>query len=287
MAVAEPGDVGSTARRMVVGGQLRRLREEKGISRADAGYTIRASESKISRLELGRVGFKERDVADLLTFYGIADDTERESILEMVRQSNQPGWWQRYSDMPRWSNEYVGLEEAASRIQTAQMQFIPGLLQTERYARAVISLCLPDVDEEQVERRVERRQQRQRLLAHPRAPRLWVLVDEGVLYRAVAGADVMREQLRHLLDVTQLPTISLQIVPLNTGGGGAEGPFTLLRFAEAELPDLVYLEHLAGALYLDKRSEVDLYAKVFHRLVATAATPDESRQILLRMLKSS
>ncbi|MQA03134.1 MAG: helix-turn-helix domain-containing protein [Streptosporangiales bacterium] len=271
---------------MVLGGQLRRLRESRGISRPQAGYTIRASESKISRLELGRVTFKERDVADLLTLYGVDDEHERESFLDLVRQSNQPGWWHTYSDtLARWFQDFIGLEESASRVQTLETQFVPGLLQTEQYARAVVRLCLPDITPEQVERRVALRRDRQRVLAMPRAPRVWALIDEGVLYRSVADESVMRDQWQHLLDLTRLPTVSVQIVPFSSGGGGAEGPFTLLRFAEPELPDVAYLEHLSGALYLDKRSEVDLYAKVFHRLVTTAATPDESRQLLAALVR--
>ena len=281
----EPAVGGSTARRMVLGGQLRRLRESKGISREDAGYSIRGSGSKISRLELGRVGFKERDVADLLTLYGITDHAERQSFLDMVRQSSQPGWWNRYSDlMPAWFQDYVGLEESASRIQAFEVQFVPGLLQTEQYSRAIVRRGLPEASDDEVDRRVTLRMQRQKTLSQPRAPRLWAVVDEAVLRRPTGGRAVLRLQIEHLLEVTQQPNISLQVVPFE-GGSAAEGAFTILRFAEPELPDIVYLEHLGGALYLDKSDEVELYTKIAHRLAVEAETPENSRKMLAQCIK--
>ena len=276
---------GPTARRMVLGGQLRRLREGQNISREAAGEAIRGSESKISRLELGRVSLKERDVSDLLQFYGVTDGGELESFLQLVRESNQPGWWHRYHDLvPRWFQDYVGLEESASRIQTYEVAFVPGLVQTEQYARAVVRRGLPDAPDDEVERRVSLRMHRQDLLAEPSTCRLWAVVDEAVLHRAVGGADVLRMQLEHLLDVTAQSNISLQVVPFRFGGSAAETSFTLLRFAERELPDIVYLEHLCGALYLDKLDEVEIYSKVAQRLAVEAETPDESRRTLEKVL---
>lgn len=278
---------GPTARRMVLGGQLRRLREKRNISREAAGDAIRGSESKISRLELGRVGLKERDVADLLVLYGVTDADERASFLDMVRRSNEPGWWHRYNDlMPRWFQDYVGLEESASRIQTYEVAFVPGLVQTERYARAVVARGLPDATSEDVTRRVNLRLDRQKLLAQPRSSRLWAVVDEAVLHHVVGGRDVLREQLQHLLDVTTRPNITLQVVPFQHGGSAAESSFTLLRFAEPELPDIVYLEHLCGALYLDKPDEIEIYSKVAQRLAVEAETPDDSRKTVTRILDS-
>ncbi|GAB3295600.1 helix-turn-helix domain-containing protein [Parasphingorhabdus pacifica] len=272
---------GPTARRLVLGSQLRRLRESRGITREDAGYAIRGSGSKISRLELGRVGFKERDVADLLTLYGVTDETERQSFLDMVRQSNQPGWWHRYNDLvPSWFQDYVGLEESASRIQTYEIQFVPGLLQTERYARSIASQGRPEAQDDEVERRVRLRMQRQKLFSQSKAPRLWAVIDEAVLHRPIGGHDVLREQIDHLLEVTRLPTVSLQVLPLELGRSSAEGAFTILRFAEPEIPDIVYLEHLCGALYLDKPEEVELYSKVSHRLAVDALTPEATRRTL-------
>jgi transcriptional regulator with XRE-family HTH domain len=272
---------------MVLGGQLRRLRERGNISREQAGDAIRGSESKISRLELGRVSLKERDVADLLVLYGVTDERERDAFLDLVRESNQPGWWHSYQDLlPRWFQDYVGLEESASRIQTYEIAFVPGLVQTENYARAVVRRGLPDVPDSEVERRVGLRMGRQRMLDDPQGPRLWAVVDESVLYRAVGGTGVLREQLAHLLDITTRPNVSLQVVPFHSGGSAAEGSFSMLRFAEPELPDVVYLEHLSGALYLDKPDDVEAYAMVVQRLAVEAETPDESRDRLTKVYNS-
>ena len=274
---------GPTALRIVLGSQLRRLREAAEISRADAGYSIRGSESKISRLELGRVGLKERDVADLLTMYGVTDRTDRETFLAMVKRSNQPGWWHRFNDlMPDWFQDYVGLEEAATRVQTYELQFVPGLLQTEDYARAIASHGRPDSAGQDVERRVRLRMSRQKILNRPGAPRLWAVIDESVLHRPIGGREIMLAQLDQLLALTKQSQITLQVVPYQLSGYAAEGPFTMLRFGEAELPDLVYIEHLAGALYLDKRDEFELYSRAFDRLTVDALTPDRTRQMLAK-----
>ncbi|MFD9737128.1 helix-turn-helix domain-containing protein [Umezawaea sp. NPDC059074] len=274
---------GPTALRIVLGAQLRRLREAADITRADAGYSIRGSESKISRLELGRVGLKERDVSDLLTMYGVTDQTERDTFLEMVKRSNQPGWWHRFNDlMPDWFQDFVGLEEAATRILTYELQFLPGLMQTEDYARAIASHGRPDSAGPDVERRVGLRMSRQKILHRPGAPRLWAVIDESVLRRPIGGREIMMGQLDHLLELTKQPQITLQVVPFALSGYAAESPFTMLRFGEPELPDLVYIEHLAGALYLDKRDEVELYSRAFDRLTVDAVTPDRTRQMLAK-----
>lgn len=286
MALDSATGSGPTARRLVLGSQLRRLREASGISREDAGYTIRGSGSKISRLELGRVGFKERDVVDLLNLYGVTDEAEHESFLDLVRRSNEPGWWHRFNDlMPSWFQDYVGLEESASRIQTYEIQFVPGLLQTEKYARAVAIQGRPEFPADELDRRVRLRMQRQKLFTQPKAPRLWAVIDESVLHRPIGGQEVLREQIQFLLDATAMSAVTLQILPFELGRSGAEGAFTILRFAEPELPDIVYLEHLCGALYLDKPDEVEVYSKVSHRLAVDAQTPEETRKTLLQALK--
>jgi hypothetical protein len=273
-----------TALRIVLGAQLRRLREGAEISRADAGYSIRGSESKISRLELGRVSLKERDVADLLTMYGVSDERERAAFLDMVKRSNEPGWWHRFTDlMPDWFQDYVGLEEGASRILTYELQFVPGLMQTEDYARAIASHGRPELAGRDVERRVALRMQRQKALARPGAPRLWSVIDESVLHRPIGGRDVMLAQIEHLINLTRQPQVTLQVVSYRMSGYAAEGPFTMLRFTEPELPDLVYIEHLAGALYLDKSGEIELYSRVFDRLTVDAETPSNTRQMLLKI----
>lgn len=270
-----------TARRIVLGAQLRRLREAADISRADAGYYIRGSDSKISRMELGRVGFKERDVADLLSFYGVHDEQERAVFLDMVRKSNERGWWHRYSGtMPTWFQDFVGLEESASLIQSHELQFVPGLMQTEDYARAVVGHGRPELLDAEGERRVALRLQRQKVLTRPGAPRLWAVVDESVLHRPIGGHRVLREQIEHLLEITRQPNVTLQILPYHMSGYAAEGAFSILRFAEPSLPDIVYIEHLSGALYLDRPDELEVYGRVIDRLAVEAETPDRSRQML-------
>jgi hypothetical protein len=272
-----------TARRIVLGAQLRRLREAADITRADAGYAIRGSDSKISRMELGRVGFKERDVADLLTMYGVTAEDQRAFYLDMVNKSNERGWWHRYNDlMPDWFSNFVGLEESASLIQNYELLFVPGLLQTEEYIRAVVSHGQPHLDD-LGERRVQLRLQRQKVLQRQGAPRLWAVVDESVLHRPIGGPAVLRRQLDYLLDVTKQPNITLQVVPFAMSGYAAEGPFSMLRFAEPSLPDVVYIEHLSGALYLDRPHEIETYGRVIDRLAVDAETPDRSRQLISKL----
>lgn len=270
-----------TARRMVLGAQLRRMREEAGISRADAGFHIRGSESKISRMELGRVGFKDRDVADLMTLYGRSDPEEREEYLQMVRDSNTPGWWYRYHDLlPAWFTNYVGLEESASRIQTYELQFVPGLLQTEDYARAVATKGRPEYLTDATERRIALRMRRQKILSKPNAPRLWAFIDEAVLHRPVGGLAVLKDQLDALIEWTKMPHIAVQVLPYTRSNHGAEGAFSVLRFAEPELPDIVYVEYLTGAVYLDKQDDLEPYARAIDQLAVDAETPDQSRALI-------
>lgn len=278
---------GPTARRVVLGGQLRRLREANGISREDAGYAIRGSGSKISRLELGRVGFKERDVADLLKLYGVAEEEERSAFLRMVRDSNQTGWWHSFNDLvPAWFQDFVGLEESASRIHSFEIQFVPGLLQTKQYAYAVASQGRPESEAEEIQRRVGLRMERkERLFTPPAGPKFWAVIDEAVLHRPIGGPEVLRQQIEHLLDVSRVQHISLQILPFEVGRSAAEGAFTILRFGEPEIPDIVYLEHLCGALYLDKPEEVELYSKASHRLAVDALTPENTKKRLKQVLK--
>ncbi|MCW2902949.1 MAG: helix-turn-helix domain protein [Streptosporangiaceae bacterium] len=281
MTPASPGG-GSTVRRILLGSQLRRLRESRGVSRQDAGYVIRASESKISRLELGRVSFKERDVADLLTHYGVTDISERDALLRLVREANAPGWWHRYGDvLPSWFQTYVGLEESASLIRTYELQFVPGLLQAEPYAREVFKLGNADASAQEIDHRVELRLQRQQRLTGPNAPRLWAVLDEAALRRPIGGTGVMRDQLEHLITVSKMPNVTVQVMPFTFGGHAAEGgAFSILRFPEPDLPDIVYVETLTGALYLDKRDDVDVYMQAMERLAVDSTTPDATVELL-------
>src|SRR5215469_15512309 len=201
---------GPMALRIALGAHLRRLREASHITPAEAGEAIRATHSKISRLERGRSAARQRDVADLLTLYGITDEAVREQVLTLARQASMSGWWQQYNDiLPRWFELYVGLEKAASIIRTYEVQFVHGLLQTEGYARAVILIANPRASEEEIDRRVSVRMKRQQLLAQPDAPELWTVLDETVLRRSPGGPGVMRAQLEHLLELMDLPNVTL------------------------------------------------------------------------------
>ncbi|GGS70057.1 helix-turn-helix domain-containing protein [Nonomuraea spiralis] len=273
-----------TVLRILLGTQLRRLRTDKGISREDAGYSIRASHAKISRLELGQVSFKQRDVADLLTLYGVTAAEEREPLLALARQANAPGWWHKYGDLlPGWFEVYIGLEGAASAIRTFENQFVPGLLQTPAYAKAVIRLGNEKALDPELDRRVALRVTRQRRLES--GLKLWAVIDEAVLRRVLGGAEVMREQVRHLLDATERPNVTVQVVPFESGGhAAAGGAFSILRFPERDLPDVVYMEQLTSALYLDKPVDSDHYMEVMDRLSIQALEPKQTRHFLEQLL---
>jgi transcriptional regulator with XRE-family HTH domain len=269
---AVPGG-GPTVPRRLLGAQLRRLREERGITLEDAGEVIRASGSKMSRLETGRVGFKDRDIADLLTFYEVTDEQKRSALRELARSASAHGWWHDYSDvLPAWFEAYIGLEEAATSIRAYEIQFVPGLLQTEDYARAVTLLGHEGAPAAEIDQRVELRMARQALLTGPRPTHLWAVLDEAVLRRAAGPPGVMRRQLQHLLQAADRPNVTIQVIPFAVGAhAAAGGPFSILRFSERDLPDVVYLEQLTSALYLDKRETVDHYMAVMERLCLEAS----------------
>jgi len=280
-AVGDP-----TVLKILLGAQLRRLREAAGVSRDDAGYHIRASGSKISRLELGRVSFKERDVSDLLDLYGV-DASSKEQLLQLTAEANATPWWQKYREVvPDWFQVYVGLEEAAALIRVYEVQFVPGLLQTEEYARAVVVQGSPNLVPEEVESRVAVRMGRQKLFARENPPRLWAIVDEAALRRPMGGREVLAGQIKRLIDVISEPNITLQVMPFRYGGHAAEGgAFTIMRFPEADLPDMVYMEYLTGAHYVDKPEDVEVYAAVMERLSVAGTSPERTRDILNEILK--
>ncbi len=275
-----------TVLRIALGGQLRRLRQDRGITPETAADTIRASHAKISRLERGRVSFKERDIADLLTLYGVTDPDEREAFLSLARQANSPGWWHQYSDLlPNWFETYLGLEQSAAVIRTYQAQFVPGLLQTADYARAVIRLVHDHEPQEEIDRRVELRMRRQQILDQPNPPTVWVVIDESALRRPIGGVPVMRAQIEHLITATKRPNVTLQLLPYDVGGhAAAGGPFTIVRFPEADLPDVVYLEQLTSALYLDKRPDLDRYKAVMEQISVQAEPPNRTPRLLRKLL---
>jgi transcriptional regulator with XRE-family HTH domain len=280
---------GPTVRRMLVGAQLRRLRTDMGLSREESAEAIRASEWKIHRLENGQVGFKDRDIVDLLRLYGVTDPDEVAGFLEFAREANAPGWWQHYGDLlPQWFRVYVDLESAATLIRTYEGQLVPGLLQTEDYMRAVIGGAQLDEQPEEGERRVALRMGRQTLLSRRDAPRLWAVIDEAALRRPVGSPEVMRGQLERLIDAAKLANVVLQILPFGAGAHPAMvGAFSILRFADQELPDVVYVEHLTNALYLDRRDDVNRYLHVMDRISMRAAPPDKTVDILHKILQES
>jgi transcriptional regulator with XRE-family HTH domain len=277
---------GATVRRLQLGAHLRALRRAKGLTRDQAGYTIRASESKISRMELGRVSFKERDVSDLLRLYGVEDPAETRRVLTMMREANAPSWWQAFGDvLDTWFQNYLDLEQAAELIRTYEVQFVPGLLQTDAYARAVIKLGHEDDGTGEIDRRAKLRMARKQVLERPDAPRLWAVLDEAVLRRPIGGRDVLREQISYLLEVSENPRVRLQVVPFESGGhAAAGGAFSILRFPHEKLPDVVYIEHLTSGLYLERREEVDKYAAAIGRLFIEAERPNRTPEILRSLL---
>lgn len=276
------GAGGPTVLRILLGTQMRRLREARGITAQEAAQAIRGSESKISRIELGRNAVREVDIADLLSLYGITDLGEREQLLSLASQANLPGWWHRYQDvLPTWFQAYIGLEESAESIRSYDAQWVPGLLQTEDYAAAV--LAGGEFSPDETERHVYLRKERQRRFASG-GLRLWAIVDETALRRQVGSISQMRAQLEHLYDICDQPGFTLQVTPFPAGAYMAPGSFSILSFAARDLPDVVYIEQLTSAMYLDKRSDVDRYTEAMDKLSATSATPDESRQVIRAML---
>jgi len=274
--------VGATVLRMMLGTQLRRLREAAGVTPDRAGYEIRASRSKISRMENGRVGFKLRDVTDLLTLYGVTDENVHGAMQSLAEHANADDWWSRYADiLPDWFESYLGLEAAATLIRTFELQFVHGLFQTEDYARAVTTLGHRAAPAQEIDRRVSLRMKRQDLLSGTDPPRVWSVMDEAALRRPLGGRNVMRAQLNRLIEVSELPHVTVQVVPFSRGGhAGAGGSFTILRFGASDLPDVVYIEQLTGAVYLEKRTDVDNYLEIMNRLGAEALTPAGTARFL-------
>ncbi|WP_246178914.1 helix-turn-helix domain-containing protein [Actinomadura decatromicini] len=281
-------EAGPTALRMQIGARLRRMREDRGIGRAEAGAAIRGSESKMCRLELGRHGFKVRDVLDLLDLYGIEDEDERESFVELVQEAKKPGWWQSYGDVvPSWFEQYVGLEQSATTIRSYEVQYIPGLLQTQEYARAVIGLEHFDAGYDGLDRRLTVRLTRQKILFRSVTPvRLWAVIDEAALRRPIGGTATMRAQVEHLIAVAEaLPNVNIQILPFAAGGHLAlGGPVTIIRFGEDELDDVVYLEQLTSARYPEGR-EAERYQHIMDLLAIRAAPPARSITLLKELVK--
>jgi transcriptional regulator with XRE-family HTH domain len=284
--VLEHQQSGPTLPRMVLGLRLRHLREASGVTRAQAARAIRVSETKLERIEHGRADVGVADVTGLLARFGVTDEAEREILVTLIEQATLPAWWHPYRDVvPGWLEAYLGLERAATVIRCYEPQFVHGLLQTAAYARAVIELGHPDAPKGEIERRVELRMTRRQVLHGEQAPHLWAVVDEAVLRRPIGGPATMRAQFEHLVEISELPHVTLQVIPFHAAGRiAAGGPITLLRLPERELPDVVYLEQLNSALYPYHPADIEQYWHVMNRLVTEAEPPIATRAILDRML---
>jgi transcriptional regulator with XRE-family HTH domain len=277
-----PAAPSPTARARRLRYELRRLREEAGLTHSEVAHRLEWSSSKLSRIETGQSRVNTGDVADLLGVYGVTDEASREALIQLAREARRRGWWTRYTDV-LGSGTYIGLEAEASSVRTFESQFVPGLLQTEDYARAVISGGQVRPDPEAVERRVAARMARKELFTRPEPPELWAVLDESVILRPVGGRAVMRDQLRHLIEVSTRPnaTVTLQILPLSAGAHpGMSGPFVILGFQNPKDPPLVHLETATDGLYLEEPPDIERYTLRFSHLVARALGPNESRDMI-------
>jgi transcriptional regulator with XRE-family HTH domain len=278
-----------TLLKMLVGVQLAGFREDAGLAQDQAARAAGFSAAKLSRIESGkgRRPPTESDVRTLLELYG-TDDYEVSVLLKLLQRAGEPGWWQRYDKrlMPEWFDRLVGLQEAAATIRTFEIQYVPGLLQTPAYTRAVVERGLPNAPAGEVERRVELRRHRARLVSRDDAPQLWAIIDESVLLRVLGSTEVMREQLAHLVEMAERPNVTLQIVPLSVTNASAPAiPITYLRFGGLDLPDVVYLEHIKSANFLEDRDETEEYRIALDRLADEALKPRDSLELLRQTME--
>jgi transcriptional regulator with XRE-family HTH domain len=276
-----------TVLRMILGRQLQALREKAGLSYQQAADEIYASEWTLRRIEAGKGALKPLNIKSLLITYGITDVREIDAFLRLARDASRPGWWHTYTDvLPDWFTVAVGLEESAALIRAYQPQVVPGLLQTEAYARAITAASFPSEQGEDSERRVALRLARQDLLKRPAPPEYWVVLEETVLRRPIGGPDVMHGQIEYLIECAARPNITLQVLPFTTGWHPAMyGMFNLFRFPDDAIPDVVYSEALTSAYYLNKSEETTKYTEALDRMAAQAATPDQTISILREALK--
>ena len=275
-----------TVRRRRLALELRRLREAARLTCEEVAEHLECSASKISRVETGRVSVSPRDVRDMLELYGVPTD-QRESLVQLARDSRQKGWWHAYSDtMQPQMATYIGLESAASEIRIYEVSLIPGLLQTEDYARAVIKAGMVNSPAEDIERRVSLLMARQPAVVRDDPPKVWAVLDEAALRRRVGGSGLMRLQLEHLLAQAALPNVAVQVIPFAGGAHPAMGrPFIILVFPERVDTDVVYLEDLTSALWVENVDEVDRYSVFFDHLCATALSFENSAALMTAVLK--
>lgn len=272
-----------TVGQVVLGKRLQELREAAGLKREEAAKVLRVAPATVRRMEMAEVALKIPYVQLLLSTYGVAEE-ETDAFVALAEEANQPGWWQRFHDvLPDWFSLYVSLEGAARLIRSYEPHFVPGLLQTEAYARGVMEAgTIAQQGSDTIERHVSLRMARQQLLEKPDPPHLWVIMDETVLCRPVGqGGDIMREQLDRLLEFAERDRVTLQIAEFAAGPHpGTYAPFSLFRFAEPELPDMAFTEYLTGALYLDSRAEVSAHLETLDHMTARAASAERTKKIL-------
>ncbi|MGW2334028.1 DUF5753 domain-containing protein [Streptomyces sp. NPDC001685] len=274
-----------TVGQVVLGKRLQELRETAGLGRDEAARALRVAAATVRRMETAEVALKIPYVQVLLETYRVPED-EAAAFLSLAEEANEPGWWQRFHDvLPDWFSLYVSLEGAARIIRSYEPHFVPGLLQTEAYARDVMmNGTIAQKGPEAIERHVTLRMERQRLLERPDPPHLWVIMDETVLQRPVGDtSEVMRDQVDKLLEFAERDRVTLQIAEFAAGPHpGTYAPFSLFRFAEPELPDMVTTEYLSGALYLDSREEVAAHLEVLDHMSTVAASAERTKKLLRR-----
>ncbi|KRV50028.1 XRE family transcriptional regulator [Wenjunlia vitaminophila] len=276
--------VNPTVRRRRLGAELRKLREARGMTAEEVATRLLVSQSKISRLENGRRSISQRDVRDLCQVYGVEDRRIVESLMTMARESRQRGWWHAFGDIPY--SVYIGLEAEAASIRTYHSLVVPGLLQTRAYAEAVVSGTGPENTPQQVLKQVEVRMKRQDRIREAEPVRFWAVLDEAALRRVVGDPQTMREQLEHLVDLSMLPHLTVQVIPFSVGAHpGMTGAFSILEFQEANDSDVVYLEGVTSDLYLEREADVHLYTVMYEHLRAEALSPEQSRALIAQVAK--
>ncbi|MCG0289470.1 helix-turn-helix transcriptional regulator [Streptomyces sp. PSAA01] len=286
MADARAGGA-PTVLRVVLGKRLQDLREKAGLSFEQAGRALDVTHATIRRMEKAEVGLKLPYVEKLLRTYGVTDPEEVEGFLSLAREANKAGWWHRFRDvLPEWFNTFVSLEVEANLIRAYEPHYIPGLLQTEDYARAVLRAGMPHAPESEIERNVALRMERQALLTRDDPPMLWVVMDETVVRRPIGGSETMRAQIARLIEEAEAPHIRLQIMPFDAGPHPAMyGPFHIFRFPIPELPDIAYTESLVSGSYFDQRDDVSAFLEALDRMCAQAAPAQTTQAILSRIRK--
>jgi transcriptional regulator with XRE-family HTH domain len=266
--------------------EMRRLRESNEMTREDVSEQTSINEATIYRLESARVRRpQKRTLATLLDLYGVTDP-HRAELLELGRNSAQQGWLQPYhAELPEEYTTYIAFEAEARSVSNYESLFIPGLLQTEAYAHAVITGVLPVATEHEVEQRVQARVERQRLLSEPGTLKLWAILDEAALHRQVGSRDVMRRQLDHLIKAANEPNVIVQIIPYSAGAHvGMPGSFALLDFPNPADPDVIFIDSLAGDLFLEKEADIRRYRLLFDHLRAVASSPDQTTSMLVALM---